>query len=156
MNRMIFLGIILIAFILSGCNGLSTNSGKLSGDKPPNLNLEIDGKKYETVLGSYCWGRECIDTAGTIELLEEKSSVQIQPGEQIIFMMDYTPKPNEVTLIEERDNGDKTEVKISDDKFTAPVEPGIYYYTYSAWWMDEIEVDLSHGDAFYAFSLEVQ
>ena len=49
----------------------------------------------------------------------------------------------------------ETEVVVKDNQFTAPTQKGINYYSYGAWWMDEKEENLSHGDAFYAFVLEV-
>ena len=68
--------------------------------------------------------------------------------------MDYNPKPNVVYVGKMDNENDSTEVKIEKDRFTAPIEKGVYYY-YSVWWMDEKEENLSHGDAFYAFVIEV-
>ena len=47
------------------------------------------------------------------------------------------------------------EVVVKDNHFTAPTQKGVYYYSYGVWWMDGKEENLSHGDAFYAFVLEV-
>jgi hypothetical protein len=33
---------------------------------------------------------------------------------------------------------------------------GTYYYSYSVWWMDESQKNVSNGDASYALVLEVQ
>ena len=69
--------------------------------------------------------------------------------------MDYTPKPNEIHLSQIKNN-EEIEIEIKDQKFTAPDEKGIYYYSYGVWWTDEKEENVSHGDAFYAFVLEVK
>lgn len=47
-------------------------------------------------------------------------------------------------------------MKIKKHKFSAPKEKGIYYYAYSAWWMDENRQSISNGDAYYAFVLKVE
>ena len=155
--------ILFFVMILSGCNGVFTKnkdeSGNSSGNKPPIVNIEIDGEKHETKLGSYCWGSkgkaECVDTAGPVGLLGDEEPLQIKSGEQITLTMDYTPKPNEIHLSQIKNNVEM-EIEINDQKFTAPDEKGIYYYSYGVWWMDEKKVHVSHGDAFYAFVLEVK
>jgi len=38
----------------------------------------------------------------------------------------------------------------------APSKAGTYYYSYSVWWMDESQKNVSNGDASYAFVLEVK
>lgn len=48
------------------------------------------------------------------------------------------------------------EIEVNDQKFTAPDEKGIYYYSYGVWWMDEKEENVSNGDASYVFVLEVK
>lgn len=159
MKKLVVVSALLLVFILSGCGDTSTDNG-LSGDTPPNVNVEIDGESYETVLGTYCWDiskgeSECIDTAGPQELLKDKDPIQIKAGEEIKLNMDYTPKPNKIHL-SQIENDDETEIEIDDNHFTAPNEKGTYYYSYGVWWMDEEDEDLSHGDAFYAFALEVQ
>ncbi|MDY0406767.1 hypothetical protein P5G51_016640 [Virgibacillus sp. 179-BFC.A HS] len=50
----------------------------------------------------------------------------------------------------------ETEMQVSDNHFTAPLKAGKYYYSYSVWWMDEKEENVSNGDAAYRFVLEVQ
>ena len=163
MRKFSIVAILFFVFILSGCNGIFTKNtaggGNLSGNKPPIVNIEIAGVKHETKLGSYCWGSngkaECVDTAGPVELLGDDEPIQIKSSQQITLTMDYTPKPNEVHLLQIQNN-DETEIEINDQKFTAPGEKGIYYYSYGVWWMDEKEANVSHGDAFYAFVLEVK
>ena len=163
MRKFSIVAILFFVFIVSGCNGVfiknTDGSGNLSGNKPPIVNIEMDGVKHETKLGSYCWesnGKaECVDTAGPVELLADDEPIQIKSGEQITLTMDYTPKPNEIHLSQIKNN-EEIEIEIKDQKFTAPDEKGIYYYSYGVWWMDEKEENVSHGDAFYAFVLEVK
>ena len=158
--------VLLFIFILNACNDIpieNTSSNlSLSGDFPPNVNIKIDSKEHETKLGSYCWesnakGKaECVDTAGPLELLEDVKTIKVNAGEQIKLIMDYTPKPNKIHLSQMKSNHDEMEIEVKDNQFTAPNEKGIYFYSYGFWWMDEEDKDLSHGDAFYAFSLEVK
>lgn len=163
MRKFSIVTIMCFILILTACNGIFTKnidgSGNLSGNMPPIVNIEIDGVKHETKLGSYCWesnGKaECVDTAGPVELLADDEPIQIKSGEQITLTMDYTPKPNEIHLSQIKNN-EEIEIEIKDQKFTAPDEKGIYYYSYGVWWMDEKEENVSHGDAFYAFVLEVK
>ena len=163
MRKFSIVTIMCFILILTACNGIFTKntdgSGNLSGNMPPIVNIEIDGVKHETKLGSYCWesnGKaECVDTAGPVELLANDEPIQIKSGEQITLTMDYTPKPNEIHLSQIKNN-EEIEIEIKDQKFTASDEKGIYYYSYGVWWMDEKEENVSHGDAFYAFVLEVK
>ncbi|MFS0644041.1 hypothetical protein [Siminovitchia sp. 179-K 8D1 HS] len=141
---------------------LTKNSGgnrSLSGDRPPNVNIKVNGEKYEVKLGSYCWGSdgttECADTVGPVELLEGEEPIQVQAGEQITLIMDYTPNPNEIHLSQIK-NGNEIEVEVNDNQFTVPDEKGTYFYYYGVWWKDEEDKNLSYGDAFYAFALKVK
>lgn len=155
MHEEIFLYlVVLFGLTISGCS----NTNEMSVGKPPKAYIEIDNKKFETTLGTYCWqgnGKiECVDTAGPVELLEGKKSIKVESGENITFVMDYESKPNKCHVVQ-MSNNKKTEVMVKDNHFTAPTQPGVYYYSYGVWWMDEKEENLSHGDAFYAFILEV-
>ena len=167
MKKLTFLGVLFIALILGAC-GVSNDKRAdtiLSGDKPPNVVVKINGEKYETVLGTYCWEisstgdkktGECVDTAGPVDLLKDKEPIIITAGEEVTLNMDYTPKPNEMHLSQVKSDNDEMEIEVKDNQFIAPNEKGIYFYSYGVWWMDEEDKDLSHGDAFYAFSLEVK
>ncbi|WP_164669668.1 hypothetical protein [Virgibacillus doumboii] len=159
MKKFTVVAILLIAFILSGCNGIFSNNtdenGDLPGDSPPNAYIKMDNKKYDTKLGSYCWKTGCVDKVGPVELLKDQEPIQVQAGESITFGMEYTPKPNEVHL-SQVSNDKETDVELKGNQFTAPDEKGIYYYDYGVWWMDEEKENLSHGDASYVFVLEVK
>src|SRR5699024_8951688 len=117
-------------------------------------------ESYETVLSTYCWDvskgeSECVDTAGPVDLLKDEKPIKIKAGEQIKLNMDYTPKPNKIHL-SQIENDEEVEIEINDNQLTAHDEKGTYFYSYGVWWMDEEDTDLSHGDAFYAFAIEVQ
>jgi len=158
MKKWMLVLLIAISITLTGC-GESDASSMLSGSKPPETVIQIGNETYPTKLGTYCWSTsntsECVDTAGPEGLLEGKEPIVVPPGEEITFIMNYEPLPNEVHLAIY--NGDKEkEVKVVNHRFTAPAEKGIYYYSYGVWWMDENEDNVSNGDAFYAFALEVK
>lgn len=153
------IAIISIFFLyLMGCGSNEVNNG-LTGSKPPEASIQIDGETFETTLGTYCWSSngksECVDYAGPKELLEGKEPILVKPGAEIKFVMDYKPLPNEVHVIQFDDSSEK-EIIVEEHSFTAPTEKGTYYYSYGVWWMDEVQENVSNGDAFYAFVLEVK
>lgn len=143
----------LLAFMLFILMGCSLNG--MTGSQPPKARIEVGEKSYETRLGTYCWKRTCVDTAGSVELLKGKTPVKVKPNEEVRFVIDYEPKPNEISLTQWK-YGQEKEVNVKGNRFLAPKEKGIYYYDYGVWWMDEKEENLSNGDAFYAFVLEVE
>ncbi|MDN3015598.1 hypothetical protein PH210_05165 [Paenibacillus sp. BSR1-1] len=150
MNKSLFILLFLFGLTIMGCS-----KEGMSGEKPPEVYIKIGNVKYETKLGTYCWKGTCVDTAGPVDLLKGKEPIKVNPGERISFIMDYEPKPNEfhVSQISE---SIENEVLVKDNSFSVPIQKGVYYYSYGVWWMDEKEKNLSHGDAFYAFVLEVK
>ena len=155
MNRCLLVLPLLFVLMLFGCSADET----LIGEKPPELMIQIGTDTYETILGTYCWSGEgkgvCVDTAGPIELLQGKEPIKVEAGEEMSFMMNYEPKPTELNVMQIHDQ-EEYAVKLINDTITAPLEKGIYYYAYSAWWMSEKEANVSLGDACYAFAIEVQ
>lgn len=154
--------IICIVLILGGCVGgsiLDSKNHLLTGDKPPEATIKIGNETYETTLGTYCWSgkreSKCVDKAGPIELLEGKEPIRVNSNETVSFIMNYDPLPNEVHVLQ-INNDKETDVKVENNQFLAPKKPGTYYYYYGVWWMDEKKENVSHGDAFYAFALEVK
>lgn len=123
MKKYLLIFLFLIIVILVGCS-----NDKLSGKKPPTVNLIIDGECYETTLGTYCWKNVCADTAGPVEILKGKNPIKVNLGTTISFEMNYQPKPNEVYLEQIREK----EITLKDSSFTAPTKRGVYYYYYSA------------------------
>ncbi|MET3507802.1 hypothetical protein [Halalkalibacter oceani] len=150
MNKYRFIGAFILILTIFGCS-----DGSFSGEKPPEMYIVIENEKYETKLGSYCWASECVDTVGPVELLKEKEPIVVNPGETIFFSMDYDPLPNEIYLNEINGTNER-EILIDENEFSAPMQKGIYYYSYGVWWKDEKRENVSNGDAFYAFVLKVQ
>lgn len=160
------IGTLFLLLIMVGCSdekfGTQFEDGfgaQLPGDRPPEVKIEVNNRTYETVLGTYCWSSEnlglCVDTAGPKELTKGKALIQAEPGEEINVVMNYQPQPSKIHLSEESEAGEMIEVEVADNHFFAPEEPRIYYYYYGVWWMDQKEKNVSLGDAFYAFALEV-
>jgi hypothetical protein len=131
----------------------------MDGDKPPKSMIQIGKQTYETKLGTYCWSSngqgECVDMVGPVELLKGKKPIEVKPGEVVTFVMNYNPKPNETHLSQMNNNND-IEIVVEKNRFAAPVNKGIYYYSFGVWWMDKKEKHVSHGDASYVFALEVK
>lgn len=154
MRKYLLIAAVVFIIALTGCNHVETNVGK-----PPEVFVKIGDENYRTELGTYCWSGngigECVDTAGSIELWAGKTPIKVKPGEEIKFVMDYEPKPNK-SYVTQMFNGEKTEIVVDDHQFTAPTQSGVYYYDYGVWWMDEKEANVSNGDAFYAFAIEVE
>lgn len=156
MKKWLVASLLFVGFTLSGCS--DSNNG-IAGEKPPEAMVEVGNKSYETTLGSYCWGGNgqstCVDTAGPKELLKGKEQIKVKPGEKIIFAMNYEPQPNEFHVLQISES-DEVEVSVKDNSFSAPLLKGVYYYSYGVWWMDEQEENVSNGDAFYNFVIEVE
>lgn len=150
MKKILFLLLILMISTLVGCS-----KSEMTGEKPPKVDIHIGEESYETTLGTYCWGNGCVDTVGPVELLEGKEPIKVEPGATINFIMDYNPKPNSFHLLQINE-GLENEIGIENDSFTAPTIKGVYYYSYGAWWMDVQKENVSNGDAFYSFSLEIE
>lgn len=149
------LSVVLLIVILSSCSGfnIQNESSQLSGKKPPRTQVQIDNKTYDTTLGAYCWGNTCVDTAGPVELLEDKAPIDVQAGEEITIDIKYKIETDEVHLMQIQGD-EEVERTVTNHQFPAPEEEGIYYYSYGVWWMDDDEA-YSLGDAFYAFALKV-
>lgn len=149
-----FVGI-MFTILLFGC----THTNVLSGSSPPDAFVMINEKKYETVLGTYCWNSfgesTCVDTVGPVELLSAHEPIKVKPGDIVTFTMDYDPMPNEIYVVQYYNDAEQ-EVEVTNHQFQVPDEQGVYYYSYGVWWMDEHHEHLSHGDAFYNFVLEVK
>src|SRR4051794_5529464 len=95
MKKCLFILLALISLTITGCS-----KDGLSGEKPPEVNINIGNETYETKLGTYCWNDGCVDTAGPVELLKGKVPIKVKPGEKISFLMEYEPKPNEFHLMQ--------------------------------------------------------
>jgi hypothetical protein len=142
--------IVMLTVIITGCSNSILNE-----KQPPVASLKVNSDSYKTTLGSYCWENTCADAARSpIELLKGKESVKVKSGETVSLDIGYKAEPNDYNLhqnIAER----QTEVQLQNNQFTVPEKPGIYYYTYSVWWLDDKKEGVSNGSALYAFALEV-
>lgn len=151
-----FFIIALIGLIISGCANSNSTEEKLI---PPKAFIEVANERYETVLGTFCWSSagqaKCVDKAGPVELLEGSEPIEVKPGESITFIMEYEPKPNKIHVLQ-ISSDEESEVKVSNNHFSAPKQKGIYYYSYGTWWMVEKKENVSNGDASYVFALEVK
>lgn len=149
MNRCLLVAMLFVGLTLFGCS-----NDDISGENPPKVFIEIGKEKYETILGTYCWENTCIDTVGPIEILKDEEPIRVKPGEIISLTMNYEPKPNEFSVMQMSKDGEQVGT-IQDNQFTVPDEKGIYYYYYATRWKDQQQENVSHGDAYYAFALEV-
>ena len=154
MKKWAIVFVILIGLNLMGCADIA-----MVGEKPPKVSIEVGNELYETTLGSYCWNgwmnSTCADTAGPIDLLKDTKPIKVKPGEKISFVMNYEPKPSEMDVVQFHENKE-SKIELTENKITAPTQKGIYYYAYSVWWQDEKDPNVSQGDAFYAFVIEVE
>ncbi|MFD1736350.1 hypothetical protein ACFSCX_07210 [Bacillus salitolerans] len=165
MSKYLLYVIVLLALI--GCSNEVLSEGNLPitenkivhKAKPPNVYIETGNSRLETTLGTYCWHVEgkgtCVDTVGPIDLLKGKKPLVVKAGEKIHFVMDYEPKPNKFHLLQIHNNSEE-EVEVKNEQFLAPTEKGIYYYSYGVWWLNQNNANVSKGDAFYAFVIEVK
>jgi hypothetical protein len=153
-KNLLYLLIVLSSFTMVGCSSDTKSVKTISGEKPPEVQINIGNKNYEAKLGTYCWNSGCVDTVGPVEFLQGEEPIKVSPAEKISFLMNYEPKPNHFYLMQIQEGNEK-EVLIEDNSFLAPAENGVYYYSYGVWWMDDKEENVSHGDAFYSFVIEV-
>ena len=156
-----FINILAVVILLTGCKSQLVDNERLPGDNPPPVQIEVNGKIYDTTLGAYCWGpdedgyHECADTGGPEELLSDAEPIKVTPRDEITIIMDYAPLPNKIYLTQIVD-GETESIRLDNSKFKAPTEKGLYYYEYAVWWMDEDDSQLSLGDAFYAFVIVIE
>ncbi|WP_203247932.1 hypothetical protein [Sporosarcina beigongshangi] len=149
MNRWLLVVVALVGLSLPGCS-----KDELSEEEPPRAFIEIGNETYDTLLGTYCWGNTCVDKVGPIEMLEGKESIRVKPGEIISLMMNDGLQPSDFSIVQISEGGEQISI-VQDNQFNAPDEKGVYYYYYAARWMDEQEENVSYGDAYYVFALEV-
>lgn len=142
---------ISLMILLLGC--VDKPDAKPHGANPPDVTVQVGDRTFATKLGTYCWGR-CVDMVGAAQLLEGREPIRVNPNQEVSLTMAYEPKPNQFHLMQESGSG-QTEIPLSGNTFKAPALPGLYYYTYSVWWMDEHRANVSNGDASYVFALEV-
>lgn len=136
---------VALLILLTGCS-----NSPLAGEAPPTLQITVANESYEAKLGTYCWGNKCEDAVEPMELV--KTFIQVAAGESVELTINK-PTPSEVQLTELTADNKTMPIKIEQQHFVAPLKPGTYYYSYSAWWQ---EGDQTQGDAHYAFALEIK
>ena len=94
-------------------------------------------------------------TAGPSELLKTEKPIKVKANESLSLVIKYKQQPNERDMVQIQ-NKNEVDVPLKKNKMKAPSERGTYYYSYSVWWMDESQKNVSNGDASYAFVLEVK
>ncbi|PVE70887.1 hypothetical protein [Priestia megaterium] len=141
-------GLIMASF--TGCS----SSGVLE-ESPPKAYLKANNHLYETKVGTYCWKETCVDKAGPLELLKTEKPIEVKANESLALIIKHKRQPNERNMVQIQ-NKHEVDVPLKKNKLKAPSERGTYYYSYSVWWMDESQKNVSNGDALYAFVLEVK
>ncbi|MEA3322074.1 MAG: hypothetical protein U9Q88_18940 [Bacillota bacterium] len=148
------LGFVII-LLLTGCSGMS---GAVDTERitPPEAVVIIDGDTYETVRGSFCWSNKrqgvCEDYSGSVGLLADKEPIIVAPGEEITIDIPDGPEPSEYSVdFSLTDQYENIVVLAVENKFSAPTEEGLYYFSYFARWKNKAY----DGDAYYAFLIEV-
>lgn len=144
-NNMKYFLLVALLILLTGCS-----NSPLAGEAPPTLQITVANESYEAKLGTYCWGNKCEDAVEPMALVE--TFIQVVAGESVELKMNK-PTPSEVQLTELTADNKTMPIKIEQQHFVAPLKPGTYYYSYSAWWQ---EGDQTQGDAHYAFALEIK
>ena len=61
----------------------------------------------------------CADTTGPIDLLKDTKPIKVKPGENISFVMNYDPKPNEMDVVQYHDNKE-SKIELTENKTTVP------------------------------------
>ncbi|WP_052461619.1 hypothetical protein [Sporosarcina koreensis] len=161
MKKILMTLTLVSALLTAGCQQPFSDSRTLSGSEPPPVQVETDSGLHDADLGTYCWSQKngsgmCVDAAGAIDSLAGQPPIHVVPGETVRLLMDYEPKPTNLTLRQTTPDRRESKVALDGLEFKTPDAPGLYYYDFSAWWMDEDEEDVSNGDAHYSFLIQVQ
>lgn len=88
-------------------------------------------------------------------MLKTEQPIKVKANESLSLVIKYKRQPNEKHMAQIQ-NSHEVEIPLKKNKLKAPSESGTYYYSYSVWWMDESQKNVSNGDASYAFVLEVK
>lgn len=129
----------------------------MSSDHLPELSLSSASGKIQTVQSTYCWGRlGCADYIGGRQMMEGHDPSPVSAGEDIEVRYLIDPAPSEMYVYPIGEKHDEIQpLPLEKGVFKAPKEPGIYYYTVSAWWKTE-DGKYSKGDTSAAFAVQVR
>lgn len=142
-------GLILFAIIIAGAL-LAAYAGGFIGGKPPLPKVTAGGDRIPVSQSSYCWGNECADYADAKSMLEDKRKTAVAPGATIKIAYKGVMRfdPNKLHVTQQASDGSFSEVKLDGKAFSAPKEPGLYYYAVSGWW--------KQGSSSGVFAIEVK
>lgn len=142
-------GIFLFSIIIVGAV-LAGYAGGFIGGKPPLPKVTADGDRIPVSQSSYCWGNTCADYMDAKSMLEDKLKTAVSPGTAINISYKGVLRfdPNQLHVTQQDSDGSFSEVKLDGKTFSAPMEPGVYYYAVSGWW--------KRGSSSGVFALEVE
>lgn len=108
--------------------------------------------KAEVIEGSYCWSAliraRCVDKVYTsgYDMASSAKATKVAPGE--VIEIHYPRQPGTpVELTEWLNETQSNEAPLTKNEFTAPKDPGMYYYS--------VQADWRRGDGEHAFRIEV-
>lgn len=164
MTTMFTLAIILLLVACSTPSKENVNepSSKLVAETPPDLSLIINGERYSTLLGSYCWEKasertneasiECVDKAPPEVLLADETPILVAANAKGELDIDAPTPPTDIEVTAFLD-GEAMDLDSSGQTISFPDEQGSYYYI--AWfsWEDDDRVT---NEASYVFAIKVE
>lgn len=130
LNKIVLL--ILVVFILTGCNGLPNDT-----IKTPEGKVTVDGEPYKMISGDYEWKENNIDISSKSipnlnEMAELFETLEVDKGEKLKFEIDQ--KPSSFTVIKIDEDGQSDNVEVIEDEITMPSESGYYIYQIETIW----------------------
>jgi len=122
----------------------------------------IDGERYSTLLGSYCWEKtnektneamiECVDKAAPEVILADETPINVVAIADVELDIDSPTPPTEVKVTRFLED-EEINLGVSDQTISFPTVQGNYHYIAWLTWEEEDEVV---SEASYLFSIEVQ
>ena len=127
-------GMIIFAVLIAGALFVACSRGGFIGEgEPPLPKVTADGISVPVSQSSYCWGSKCADYADAKTMLQNNNKTAMRPGTAIKIAFKGA-EPRELHVTQQTSDGTFGEVKPEGNSFSAPTEPGIYYYAVSGWW----------------------
>lgn len=100
------------------------------------------------ILDAFCWEETCtFEPEPPDKLLQGVPPLVVSPGEKVVILVSSDPSspeevanPDSIIISQSNINSEETtEVLVENDSFIAPNDPGRYYYTSSAEWVEELK-----------------
>ncbi|HLR42720.1 MAG TPA: hypothetical protein VK067_05675 [Pseudogracilibacillus sp.] len=164
MTTIFIIGIILLLVACStpSKENLNEPTTNLVTETPPEVFITIDGERYSTLLGSYCWEKEneqtneatieCVDKAPPEVLLVDETPINVPTNVDGELDIGSPTPPTDIEVTAFLD-GEEIEVDRFNQTISFPTENGSYYYVAWLTWEDDDEVA---SEASYVFALEVE